>query len=273
VQIPVNVTDPQGGFIMGLQRGTFRVFEDGVEQEMRTFSGGDVPVSVGLIFDVSGSMETKLPMARLAVAQFLKTANPGDEFFLLPFDSDPRMVNGFTNSTEEILQEVSRTETNGRTALLDAVYAGLREMGKAHNPRRVLLLISDGEDNHSRYTEDAIRKAVLDSDVQIYALGMHQIVCCGRGRYDPSGARLLRRLCIDTGGRSLDPSDEHDLPVVAARIGIEIRREYLLGYRPSNQNWDGKYRHITVKFTQPAEFHQLKVNWRRGYYAALGTGL
>jgi Ca-activated chloride channel homolog len=272
VQVPVCVTDRRGGFILGLQRGSFRVFEDGVEQEVSSFSGTDVPVSVGLIFDTSGSMETKLPMARAAVEQFLKTANLEDEFFLLPFDSRPRPVSGFTDSAEAILDEMRRTEANGSTALLDAVYAGLGELKKAHNPQRVLVIISDGEDNHSRHTKREIYDAIRESDAQIFALCIHPLVYSRHGRIRPVGAELLSRLCIDTGGRSFEIDDVHDLPGIARKIGLEIRNEYLLGYRPTNENWDGRYRHITLKLMQSLEFPHLTANWRRGYYAPNGTG-
>lgn len=272
VQLPVSVTDRHGSFVQDLPPGAFRVFEDGVEQEVSAFSAGEVPVSVGLIFDTSGSMQSKLPMARLAVAQFLKAANPDDEFFLLHFDSLPRPASRFTNRPEMILDEVGRAEANGNTALLDAVYVGLREMKEAHNARRVLLIISDGEDNHSRHTERAIHNAKRESDVQIYAMAVRQVVLSLRGgRITPNGAALLKDLCTGTGGRSFEVDDQRDLPWIAARIGLEIRNEYLLGYRPTNQNWDDKYRHITLKLIQPPGVPDLKAYWRGGYYASLRT--
>jgi Ca-activated chloride channel family protein len=272
VQIPVSVTDRRGSFIQGLTRGTFRIFEDGIEQEVSAFSSGDIPVSVGLIFDTSGSMATRLTMARRAVAQFLKTTNPEDEFFLLRFDSRPGSVSGFTHSARSILDEVGRPEAHGSTALLDAVYLGLREIKKGNNPRRAMVIISDGEDNHSRYPKRAINTMTRESDVQIYAIGIHRMVYSRQGRIQREGAELLRHLCVDTGGRSFEIDDECDLPGIAARIGLEIRNEYLLGYRPMNQNWDGKYRHITVKLVQPPEIPHLRAYWRRGYYAPHGTG-
>jgi VWFA-related protein len=273
VQLPVIVTDRRGSFVQDLPRSAFRVFEDGVEQEVSAFSTGDVPVSVGLIFDTSGSMQAKLPMARLAIAEFLKTANPKDEFFLLRFDSHPRPASRFTNRTEIILDEVGRAEAGGSTALLDAVYSGLYEMKKAHNPRRLLLIISDGEDNHSRHTESAIHKAERESDIQIVAMGVQQIVFSRRGgRITTNGAALLRDICITTGGRSFEVDDERDLPRIAARIGLEIRNQYLLGYRPSNQNWDGRYRHITLRLMDPSGRRRLKAYWRRGYHASLAVG-
>lgn len=274
VQIPITVTDRRGSFVHDLPRSAFRVFEDGVEQEVNTFSAGDTPVSVGLIFDTSGSMETKLPMARLALAHFLKTARPEDEFFLLLFDTLPRPTSVLTNDVGRLLEEVVRAEASGSTALLDTLFVGLHEIKKAHDPRRVLLVISDGEDNHSRYTHMEIRKAVRESDVQIYAIGLREIVYSKRGRrIIPRGAELLRALCNDTGGRSfaVDVDDKSDLPRIADRIGFEIRNEYVLGYRPTNRRWDGKYRHVAVKIIQPPGFPGLRAYWRRGYSAPQET--
>ena len=179
----------------------------------------------------------------------------------------------FTNLIDIILNDVGNTAANGSTALLDAVYDGLREMKNAHNPRRVMLVVSDGEDNHSRHTVRAIHESERESDVQIYATGIHQIVYSRRGgRITPDGAALLRDICLGTGGRSIEVDDERDLPRIAARIGLEIRNEYLLAYKPTNQNWDGKYRHITLKLIPPEGLPQLKAYWRRGYYAPQETG-
>jgi VWFA-related protein len=260
-------------FVQDLPSSAFRVFEDGVEQEVIAFSADDVPVSVGFIFDMSGIMLAKLPMARLAVAEFLKIANPEDEFFLLPFDSHPRPAGRFTNRAEVILDEVRRSEAGGRTALLDAVYAGLHEIKKAHNPRRVLLIISDGEDNHSPHTESAIHKAECELDVQVDAIGVRQTVSSRHGgRTTTNGGALLRDICLATGGWSFEVDDQRDLPRIAAKIGLEIRNQYLLGYRPTNQKWDDRYRHITLKLIVPPGRPRLKAYWRHGYYAALGTG-
>jgi Ca-activated chloride channel homolog len=272
VQVPVCVTDRHGAIIQGLERGNFRVFEDGVEEKVTSFSRGDVPASIGFILDTSGSMQFRLPMGRSAVARFLKTANSEDEFFLLCFDSRPRLVVPFSNSDERILNAARQVQASGSTALLDAVYAGLREMKNAHNPRRAIVIISDGEDNHSRHTEKAIRTAVREADVQIFAVALREIVYSRRKQIEINGPELLRRLCLDTGGRSFEVDDERDLPSMAARIGIELRSEYVLGYTPTNQNWDGKYRHITLKLIQPPERPHFTARWRRGYYARNQTG-
>jgi Ca-activated chloride channel family protein len=174
VLIPVTVTDPMNRFVTGLEKEYFKVFEDKKQQEITQFSSDDAPLSVGLLFDCSGSMGPKLKSSREAVAQFFKTANPEDEAFLVQFHDTANLVQGFTNHLEEIQNHLQFTNSKGMTALLDAVYLGIHEMKKAKNPRKALLIISDGGDNNSRYTESEIRNLVKEGDVQIYAIGIYE---------------------------------------------------------------------------------------------------
>ena len=178
--IPVTVTDPMNRFVTGLEKENFKIFEDKKEQEVRQFSSEDAPISVGVVFDCSGSMGHKLEKSRLAVAQFFKMANPEDEFFLVQFNDSAQLAQPFTTSLEEIQNRLTFTQSKGRTALLDAVYLALHEMKKGKNPRKALLLISDGGDNNSRYTEGEIKNLVKEADVQIYAIGI----------YEPVGGRV-----------------------------------------------------------------------------------
>ena len=174
VLIPVTVTDPLNRFVTGLEKENFRVFEDKIEQQIMQFSSEDAPLSVGIIFDCSGSMGHKLEKSRQAVAQFFKTANPEDEFFLVEFNDRADLAITFTTNLEEIQNRLTFTQSKGKTALLDAVYLGLHEMKKAKNPRKALLIISDGGDNNSRYTETEIKNLVREADVQIYAIGIYE---------------------------------------------------------------------------------------------------
>src|SRR5581483_3874752 len=202
VLIPVTVTDPLNRFVTGLEKENFKLFEEKKEQEIVSFTSEDAPLSVGLVFDCSGSMGSKLEKSREAVAQFFKTANPEDEFSLVQFNDTADLVQHFTTSLEEIQNRLTFTQSKGRTALLDAIYLALHEMKKAKNPRKALLLISDGGDNSSRYTEKEIKDLVKEADVQVYAIGI----------YEPSGARsrtpeelagpgLLTEIAEQTGGR------------------------------------------------------------------------
>ena len=181
VLIPVTVTNPLNQFVTGLEKSNFRVFEDKVEQEVAYFASDDAPLSVGLVFDTSGSMGNKLGKSRQAVSQFFRTANPEDEVFLVEFNDRPAMVQDFTTQLEDIQNRLVFTQAKGRTALLDAVYMALHNMKKARNPRKALLIISDGGDNSSRYTESEIKNLVREADVQIYAIGIFEPVL-SRGR-------------------------------------------------------------------------------------------
>jgi len=268
VLIPVSVTDPMNRFVTGLDREHFRVFEDKIEQQIKQFSSEDAPLSVGIVFDTSGSMGPKLQKSRLAVAQFLKTANPEDEFFLVQFNDRPELVIPFTRNSEEIQNRLTFTQSKGRTALLDGIYMAMNHMKKAQNPRKALLIVSDGGDNSSRYTESEIKNAVREADVQIYAIGIfEQISARSRTPEEMAGPGLLNDVSEQTGGRHFAIDNLNELPDVAAKIGVELRNQYVLGYTPKNVERDGKYRRVTVKLVQPRGLPPLKAFFRLGYYA------
>jgi VWFA-related protein len=268
VQIPVTVTDPLNRFVTGLDKEYFKIFEDKVEQEITQFSSEDAPLSIGLVFDTSGSMGSKLQKSRQAAAQFFKTANPEDEFFLVTFNDRPEMTVPFTTDTEELQNRLTFTQSKGRTALLDGVYLSMHHMKKARNPRKALLIISDGGDNSSRYTESEIKNAVREADVQIYAIGIYEPVASrGRTSEEMMGPGLLNTIAEQTGGRAYAVENLAELPDVAAKIGMELRNQYVLYYTPKNQERDGKYRRVSVKLIQPRGLPPLKAFFRLGYYA------
>ena len=268
VLVPVSVTDPLNRFVTGLEKEHFKVFEDKVEQQITQFSSEDAPLAVGLVFDTSGSMGAKLQKSRQAVAQFFKTANPEDEFFLVQFSDRPELVMPFTHSTEEIQNRLTFTQAKGRTALLDGIYLAMNQMRKAHNPRKAILVISDGGDNSSRYTETEIKNAVREADVQLYAIGIFEPMASrGRTAEEMNGPSLLNELAEQTGGHSFNIENLNELPDVAAKIGIELRNQYVIGYSPKNRERDGKYRRIKVTIVQPRGLPPLKAFFRLGYYA------
>src|SRR5205823_6748468 len=231
VLIPVTVTDPMNRFVTGLDRENFKLTEDKKGQEISQFSSEDAPLSIGVIFDCSGSMGRKLEKSRLAVAQFFKLANPEDEFFLVQFNDSAQLIQPFTRNLEEIQNRLAFVQSKGRTALLDAVYMALQEMKKAKNPRKALLLISDGGDNSSRYSEPEIRNLVKETDVQIYAIGIYeQAGARGRTPEELSGPGLLSEIAEQTGGRQYAIDNVNELPDVAAKIGTELRNQYIIGY-------------------------------------------
>jgi Ca-activated chloride channel homolog len=268
VQIPVTVTDPLNRFVTGLDKDYFKLYEDKVQQKILDFSSEDAPLSIGLVFDTSGSMGAKLQKSREAAIQFFKTANPQDEFFLVEFNDRPHLEVPFTNDTEEIQNRLAFSQSKGKTALLDGVYMAMNQMKKAHNPRKAILIISDGGDNNSRYTESEIKNAVREADVQIYGIGIFEpIGSRGRTPEELMGPSLLSEVARLTGGRSYSVENLNELADIAAKIGIELRNEYVLYYSSTNQTRDGKYRHVTVKLVQPRGLPPLRAYFRLGYYA------
>jgi Ca-activated chloride channel family protein len=265
VLVPVTITDPMNRLVTGLDRDNFTLFEGKDQQEIRHFSSEDAPVSLGVIFDMSGSMSSKVERAREAVLEFFKTANPQDEFFMITFADKPEEISDFTQSVEDIQGKLVYTIPKGRTALLDAIYLGVSKMRQAKYPKRALLIISDGGDNHSRYTESEIKSLVKEADVLIYAIGIYD-------HYFPTeeerlGPQLLSDVTELTGGRAFTIDNPNDLADVATKIGIELRNQYVLGYRPKNPAHDGKWRKIKVKLVPPKGLPPLRVYAKTGYYA------
>jgi Ca-activated chloride channel family protein len=265
VLVPVSVTDGMERLVKGLGRNNFQVFEEKQPQEIRSFSSEDVPISVGIILDTSGSMSNKVDRVREAVHQFCETSNLQDEFFLIEFSDEPHLVTGFTSKPEEIEKELLFTRPKGRTSLLDAIYLGLRTMKQAKYQKRALLIISDGGDNHSRYDEKEVKAAAKESDVMIYSIGTFD-------RYVPTaeevhGPELLSQITEPTGGRAFTLSSVAEMPAVAHRIGTELRTQYVLAYRPQGTPHDGKWHKILVKLRLPRRFAYFQARFRTGYYA------
>jgi Ca-activated chloride channel family protein len=265
VLVPVTITDPMNRLVTGLDKENFQLFEGNASQQIRTFSAEDAPVSLGVIFDSSGSMSSKMDRAKDAVVEFFKTANPQDEFFMISFSDEPEEVSDFTSSVDEIQNKLVFAVPRRRTALLDAIYMGVSKMRQAKYPKKALLIISDGGDNHSRYTEGEIRSLVKEADVMIYAIGIYD-------RYASAveerlGPQLLSDITELTGGRAFTIDNPNDLGDVATKIGVELRNQYVLGYRPAKVMHDGKWRKIKVKLLPPKGLPPLRVYARTGYYA------
>jgi Ca-activated chloride channel homolog len=266
--VNVTVTDPLNRLVTGLERENFRVFEDGVEQEIVTLSSEDVPISIGLIFDMSGSMSDKVEKARQAAVEFMRTANPLDQFFLVSFNDRAELTSGFTSSVDELQSRMMFTTSRGRTALLDAVYLGLSQMRGAHNGKRALLIISDGGDNHSRYNENDVKNFLKEADCQLYAIGIYDpIGIRTRTSEELNGPSLLSEMTEMTGGRVFPVGNIGELPDIAAKIGMELRNQYVLGYKPSNAQHNGAWRKIKVKLRPPKGLPPLNVYAKTGYYA------
>lgn len=268
VAIPVSVTDTVNRFVLGLRKEDFHLLDNGVEQPISHFSGEDVPLSIGVAFDISGSMDYKMSTSRDATALFLKALNKDDEAFLVEFNEKTDLTVGFTHQPEEIRSALQKVQPGGLTALLDAVTFCLKQMKSAKNPRKAILIISDGGDNHSQYTPAQVESLVREADVEIYAMGVFDpLLSLALAPEEVSGPRLLSEIATQTGGRAFAASLSSDLPSVAARIAIELRNQYVLSYYPKDQVRDGKYHTVEVKVTQPAGVPTLKLHWRQGYYA------
>jgi Ca-activated chloride channel family protein len=266
--INVTVTDPYNRLVTGLDPDNFRVYEDNIEQEVVTFSSEDVPISIGVIFDFSGSMANKIGKAREAALQFFKTANPQDEFFLVSFNERAELTSAFTNSIEDLQSRMMLTAPKGRTALLDAIYLGLSQMRGARNGKRALLILSDGGDNHSRYNESDIKRLVKEADTQLYAIGIFDpLGYRNRTPEELNGPSLLGEVTELTGGRVFAVENLNELPDIASKIGMELRNQYVLGYRPSNKAHDARWRKIKIKLRAPKGLPPLNVYSKTGYYA------
>jgi Ca-activated chloride channel homolog len=265
VLVPVTVTDPMNRLVTGLDKENFQIFEGSNEEKIRNFSSEDTPISLGVIFDLSGSMKDKLEKSREAVVDFFKTANPEDEFFMIGFSDKPELISDFTSSTDDVQNKLIYTIAHGRTALLDAIYLGMNKMRYAHHQRKALLIISDGGDNHSRYTEGEIKSMVKEADVQIFAIGIYD--SSPRTEEERLGPVMLSDITNVTGGRTFAVDTPNDLSDVATKIGIELRNEYVLAYRPKNPAHDGKWRKIKVKLMPPKGLPPLHVYAKTGYYA------
>jgi Ca-activated chloride channel homolog len=268
VLVNVTVTDPYGRMVVGLDRDNFRVYEDKVEQEVLTFSSEDVPITIGVIFDFSGSMANKIGKAREAALQFFKTANPQDEFFLVGFNERAELTNAFTKNIEDLQSSMMLMAPKGSTALLDAIYLGLSQMSGANNTKRALLIISDGGDNHSRYNEGEIKRLVKEANTQLYAIGIFDpLGYRERTPEELNGPSLLSEITEMTGGRVFAVENINELPDVATKIGVELRNQFVFGYRPSNRTHDGRWRKIKIKLRVPKGLPSLSVYSKTGYYA------
>ncbi len=269
--VNVTVTDPYDRVVTGLELDNFRVFENNVEQEIQYFSSEDVPISIGVIFDLSGSMANKIGKAKEATLQFFKTANPQDEFFLVSFNDRAELISAFTSSADDLQSRLLSASGKGRTALLDAIYLGLSEMRTARNSKRALLIISDGGDNNSRYNEKDIKRLVREANTQLYSIGIFDpFGNRSRTPEELNGPSLLNEVTELSGGRAFSVENINELPDIATKIGSELRNQYILGYRPSDKSHDARWRKIKIKLRAPRGLPPLSVSAKTGYY---GPGL
>jgi Ca-activated chloride channel family protein len=267
VLVPVSVTDPMNRLVTGLEQDDFRLLENGRQQKISSFASEDAPVSIGIVFDLSGSMTSKLIRARQSILQFIKTANPQDEFFVIGFNDRPELIEDFTSSVENIEARLATVRSGYSTALLDAIYYAVAKMKDARHERKALLVVSDGGDNRSRYSEGELRAQVRESDVEMYSIGIFDPYAASPE--ERAGPHLLNELSEETGGRMFRVDDLDEMSDIAEKISIELRNQYVIGYRPKDLTRDGKWRKVKVKVNPPPGLPPLTVHARSGYYAPL----
>lgn len=255
VLVPATVTDQLERPVTDLPIESFRLYEDKIEQKVVSLFREDGPVSVGFVFDSSGSMRKRMDRSVAAIRQFLEGAMQGDEFLLVRFSDRPSLEQRFTGDGDAILSALSNARPEGSTALLDAIYLGVTQMRSARNPRRAMFVLTDGSDNSSRYTESEIVNLVRESDVRVYAIGLFE------------KSRFLEKTAIESGGKAYLAQKLKDLPETVDRLSNELRNQYILGYYPTNAVNDGKYRRVSVSLVPSDPPARMHVAWRRGYYA------
>jgi len=267
VLINTIVTDSHGKPVTGLSASQFRLQEDGVEQTIQFCSSEDAPVSIGLVLDSSGSMGNKIELLKRAAVQFVRAANPADEYFAVQFQARPKIAVPLTTDTDRVLEFIKGIEAGGSTALFDAIHLAVNEMRRARYPRKALIIVSDGMDNHSRYTERETKRLMSEVDFPIFGINVWQPQRSGNRyaiqRQDPS---TLEMLLPRSGGRVFAVRDLKKLSMTTELISVEIRNEYVLGYAPSNRQANGKFHHVSINLESSAG-RGLRISHRSGYYA------
>jgi Ca-activated chloride channel family protein len=266
INLSVTLTDMYGRYVTGLSKEAFTVWDDKDQQEIQFFSDDDAPISMGVVFDVSGSMgKEKLSRAREALRHFVETSHDDDEYFLIGFNSRAQLLMDRTRDSDAMLDKLTFVEAKGNTALYDACYLGVERVTRGAHQKRALLVISDGQDNNSRYTFNELRRLLKETDVLIYAIG---IVERGNpGSLDAGGQAILDELASVSGGRAFFPDTAAEMNEIFERIAIELRHQYSIAYRPKNFTNDGRWHKIKVKVNPPRGLPHLFVRSKEGYYA------
>jgi Ca-activated chloride channel homolog len=266
VLVAATVTDPSNRYVTGLGKEYFQIWEDKIQQDVQYFSAEQVPLTAGIIFDVSGSMQNKLAAARAAAGTFIQMGTKEDEYFLIEFSDSPRLAQDFTTDITKIQSKLIFTRAKGQTSLYDALYLGLQTVSRGNNSRKALVLITDGEDNHSRYSLSDVREFAREHDVLIYAIGI--VDETGLPGTTDTGRGVLVNLASMTGGAAFFPDNVGKLGSICAQIAMDLKNQYTLGYRPVNRTNDGRWRKIQVKINRQKGMPRMSVRAKSGYYAS-----
>ncbi len=271
VTLTLTVTDIYGRYVSGLTKEAFTIFDNNQEQEITYFSDADAPISIGILFDVSDSMSgEKIAKARTALERFINTSHPSDEYFLIAFNNKAQLLLDRTRDGEAVLRKLTLVEPRNNTALYDACYLGVEKVTRGAHQKKALLIISDGQDNASRYNFGEVRRLLKESDVVVYAVG----ILDGSDSASMTGMQgqaFLDELTSVTGGKSFYPQTNVEMDEIFERIALELRHQYSIGYTPKDFQPDGKYHKVKVKVKPPRGLPRLTIRSREGYFATPNT--
>lgn len=267
VTFTLTVTDLYGRYVSGLTKDAFSIVDNNQPQDITFFSDSDAPVSIGIVFDVSGSMGgEKIQKARRALERFINSSHPKDEYFLIAFNSRAQLLMDRSRDGEAVLQKLTLVQPRENTALYDAAYLGIERVTRGSHQKKALLIISDGQDNSSRYNFGEVRRLMKESDVVTYAVGINDRNDVGTA-LGMQGQAFLDELTSVTGGKAFYPNSDVEMDEIFERIALELRYQYSIGYTPSDFQPDGKWRKVKVKVKPPRGLPRLTVRSREGYYA------
>jgi len=271
ITLTVTVTDTYGRYVSGLGKNAFTVLDEKKPQDITFFSDEDAPVSVGVIFDVSGSMSgDKIRRARDALSKFIQTSHNADEYFLIAFNQRAQLLLDKTRDGNAVLDKLTFIQTRNNTALYDACYLGVEKVQRGTHPKRALLLISDGQDNNSRYTFNELRRLLKESDVTLYGVGILSGADAGSSM-GMEGQGILDELASVSGGKAFFPRSNAEMDDIFEQIALELRHQYSIGYKPTDFTNDGRWHKIKVKVSPPRGLPRLFVRSKEGYYAIPGS--
>jgi Ca-activated chloride channel family protein len=272
-----SVFDKNGRFVSGLDQNKFKIYEDGIEQNIVSFSQEDVPVSLGIVLDLSGSMRSKIERVNGAALAFIQASNPQDQVFLIGFNEEVELLQDFTGDIDEITDALQNTVAMGGTALYDAIYLGVQKAQTGTKSKKAIVIISDGEDRNSSYTLDELVSKVQESDVAVFCVGFLNSVSEKSifGRWSKSASEkvhdALKRISDETGGKAFFPGDVADIHSIVSEIAGELRNQYSIGYYSSNIARDGSWRRVTIRLDKSIASIN-RARHRRGYFAPKEVG-
>src|SRR3989441_5028166 len=271
VQLPISVLDKDGRPVNGLTKNDFAIFEDNVQQQIQIFKHEDIPLSLGLIIDNSGSMRNKRERVNSATLTFARESNPEDETFIVNFDDAAYLEQDFTGSIGDLIDALDNIDARGETALYDALYLSAEHVKNGKKDKKALLLITDGEDNVSKYGINKVIEALKQSKVTLYTIGLLEEDDQRGGLFKKPPSKKakedLQKFADITGGQAFFPKNIDEVEELVTHIAHDLRNHYTISYTPTNAKLDGSYREIAVKVNPPKNLGKITWHTKQGYYA------